>query len=292
MERTDDRLFPVLLLAAQAAVWPGAALLRGVEPSAAQLLAATLMGGLVTVALAARRARPVLALLVAVVACALGAGPLPVGAVAVLGTGGVALALLSVAARRDVTTALLCVVTLEAWQALHGITLHGLGQRDGLDLLLTALLYAAAFGAGRHLRRVRTARDIAERRLRRAESERDKLPAAERRRMERELHDVSAHHLTAVVVSCEAALGLRERRPELAEEAPVFAADTGREVSQALSAVRTPQPTAEDGPAPRERLNALVNGFRSLGQLGLRDRVQATILAYDLGVTRPNPPSA
>ncbi|CAM5522548.1 hypothetical protein SALBM135S_02150 [Streptomyces alboniger] len=30
--------------------------------------------------------------------------------------------------------------------------------------------------------------------------------------MERELHDVSAHHLTAVVVTAGAALGLRDRR--------------------------------------------------------------------------------
>ncbi|MFE0879779.1 sensor histidine kinase [Streptomyces smyrnaeus] len=266
MERTDDRFIPVLLLGVQAVLWPGAALLSGAVPSAAELLAALLADGLVAAALTARRARPVPALIVVVAACAVGAGPLPTGAVAVLGTAGVALALFTVAAERDTTTALLCVVTLATWQALHGVGLHGLGDRQGLDLVLTALLYAAATGTGLRLRRLRAARRTAEGRLHRAQAERHRLPAAERRRMERELHDVSAHHLTAVVVTVEAALGLRERRPELADQAVRFAAGTGREVTRALSAVRAPVPSSEDLPAPEERLRELVAGFRSLGQ--------------------------
>ncbi|MFE7567345.1 histidine kinase [Streptomyces sp. NPDC057539] len=266
MERTDNRFLPVLLLGAQAAVWPGYALSRGANPTAAHLLAAALVGGLVAVALTVRRTRPVPVLILVAAACAVGSGPLPVGAVAVLGTAGVAVALCTVATERDTFTALLCVAALALWQLVHGLSLHGLGGGQGLDLVLTTLLYATATGTGLFLRRVRAARQAAERRLHRAEDERRRLPAAERRRMERELHDVSAHHLTAVVVTVEAALGLRDRRPELADQAVRFAAETGREVTRALSAVRAPTPTPEDLPAPEERLRELVAGFRALGQ--------------------------
>ncbi|MEU0190143.1 histidine kinase [Streptomyces afghaniensis] len=266
MNRTDDRLLPVALICSQAAVWPGAALLRGTVPPAADLLVAALVGGLTTAALALRRTRPVTALVVIAAVCALGAGPLPTGAVAVLGTAGVVLALFSVATERDTYTAVLSVVTLAAWQSLHGLTLHGLSAPDGLDLVLTALLYAAACGSGLLVRRARRARQAAEHLLKRAEAERHRLPEAERRRMERELHDVSAHHLTAVVVTAGAALGLRDRRPELAAEALEFAVETGREVTRALGAVRAPAPAQEELPSPDERLRALVAGFRRLGQ--------------------------
>ncbi|MFH9006863.1 histidine kinase [Streptomyces afghaniensis] len=266
MNRTDDRLLPVALLCAQAAVWPGAALLRGTVPSASDLLVAALVGGLTTAALALRRARPVTTLVVIAAVCALGAGPLPTGAVAVLGTAGVVLALFSVATERDTYTAVLSAVTLAAWQSLHGLTLHGLSAPDGLDLVLTALLYAAACGSGLLVRRTRRARQAAEHLLKRAEAERHRLPEAERRRMERELHDVSAHHLTAVVVTAGAALGLRDRRPELAAEALELAVETGREVTRALGAVRAPAPVQEELPSPDERLRALVAGFRRLGQ--------------------------
>ncbi|GAB2804947.1 sensor histidine kinase [Streptomyces daliensis] len=266
MERTDDRLLPVLLLAAQALVWPGAALLLGATPATADLLAAILVDTLVTAALCARRTRPVPVLVLVVAACAVGAGPLPAGAMAVLGTAGVALALLTVAMERDTTTAVLCVATLAVWQVIYNISLHGLGERQGLDLVLTALLYAAACGTGLQLGRLRTARRTAEQQRHRAQAERHRLPAAERRRMERELHDVSAHHLTAVVVTTEAALGLGERRPELVGEALRFAADTGRTVTRALGAVRAPTARVEDVQEPEERMRALVDGFRSLGQ--------------------------
>ncbi|MCX4972831.1 histidine kinase [Streptomyces sp. NBC_00620] len=266
MNRTDDRLLPVLLICAQALVWPGAALLRGSVPSASALLVAALVAGPVTAALALRRTRPVTTLVLVAAACAVGAGPLPTGAMAVLGTAGVALALFTVATERDTFTAVLCVVALVAWQLLQGLSLHGLSDRNGLDLVLTALLYAVACGAGLLVRRTRRARQTAELLLKRAETERHRLPAVERRRMERELHDVSAHHLTAVVVTAGAALGLRDRRPELAAEALEFAVGTGREVTRALGAVRAPAPSREDLPSPEDRLLDLVAGFRRLDQ--------------------------
>ncbi|MGH1552633.1 histidine kinase dimerization/phosphoacceptor domain-containing protein [Streptomyces sp. L7] len=251
MKRTDDRLLPVLLICAQALVWPGVPLLRGTVPTAADLLVAALVAGPVTAALALRRSRPVTTLVVVAAACAVGAGPLPTGAMALFGTVGVALALFSVAAERDTFTTVLCVVTLALWQLLQNINLNGLSDNNGLDLVLTALLYATACGAGFYVRRTRRARQAAELLLNRAETERHRLPAAERRRMERELHDVSAHHLTAVVVTAGAALGLRERRPELAAEALEFATETGREVTRALGAVRAPAPSREELPSPR-----------------------------------------
>ncbi|MFC8701195.1 sensor histidine kinase [Streptomyces anulatus] len=266
MKRTDDRLAPVLLLCAQILVWPGAPLVRGAVPPASAFLVAALAAGVVAAALALRRTRPVAALVVVAAACALGAGPLPVGAMAVLGTAGVALAVFTVATRRDAFTAVLSVTALALWQLLQGISLHGLSDRDGLDLVLTAVLYAASCGAGLLVRRARRARRAADHLLKRAETERHRLPAAERRRMERELHDISAHHLTAVVVTVGAALGLRERRPELAAEALDFAAETGHEVVRSLGAVRAPAPTRAEGPSPREQLQDLVDGFRRLGQ--------------------------
>ncbi|WP_405991750.1 histidine kinase [Streptomyces sp. NBC_00986] len=266
MKRTDDRLLPVLLICAQALVWPVAPLLRGTVPTAADLLVAALVAGSVTAALALRRTRPVITLIVVAAACAVGAGPLPTGAMAVFGTAGVALALFTVATERATFTTVLCVVTLALWQFLQNITLHGLSDNNGLDLVLITLLYATACGAGFSVRRTRRARQAAELLLNRAETERHRLPAAERRRMERELHDVSAHHLTAVVVTAGAALGLRERRPELAAEALEFATETGREVTRALSAVRAPAPSREELPSPEERLRSLIAGFRRLNQ--------------------------
>ncbi|GAA2287909.1 hypothetical protein GCM10010145_68130 [Streptomyces ruber] len=252
-------------MGAQAAVWPGAALVRGAAPPASALLVAALVAGPVTAALVLRRVRPVTTLVLVAAACALGAGPLPTGAVAVLGTAGVALALFTVATERDTFTTVLCAVALALWQVLYGLSLHGLRDRDGLDLVLTALLYAATCGAGLLVRRARRARRAAGHLLQRAEAERHRLPAAERRRMERELHDVSAHHLTAVVVTAGAALGLRDRRPELVAEALRFAAQTGREVTRALGAVRAPAPSRAEEPSPEERLLHLVAGFRRLG---------------------------
>ncbi|MBU7597644.1 histidine kinase [Streptomyces sp. P38-E01] len=265
MKRDDDRLLPALLLCLQALVWPGGSLLRGTAPSASALLVALLVAATVTAALTVRRSRPVLALLPAVAACALGAGALPTGGTAVLGTAGLALALFTVATERDTFTAVLCAAALSGWQFVHGVSLHGISDRHGLDLVLTALLHAGACGTGLLVRRNRRARAAAELRLEQAESERHRLPAAERRRMERELHDVSAHHLTAVVVTAGAALSLGDRRPELAGEALEFAAGTGRTVTAALTAVRSPAASADELPTPRERLLDLVTGFGRLG---------------------------
>ncbi|WP_338320597.1 sensor histidine kinase, partial [Streptomyces lonarensis] len=266
MKRTDDRFLPALLVAAQAAVWPVGALLSGRLPTGSHLLAATLATAVVAGALTTRRRHPVAALVLTVAPCALVAGALPVGAVVVSGTAGVALALYEVALRRDTFTTLLTVGTLALWQLLYQVTLHGVGDRDKLVLALVTVVYATSCGWGIRRRRAVASAEAAAHRLRRTEAERHRLAADERRRMERELHDVSAHHLTAVVVSAGAAEGLAERRPELREDALTLAIAAGGEVAAALAAVPEPSRGTADTAQPRERLLTLVDGIRRLGQ--------------------------
>nr|WP_250760488.1 hypothetical protein [Streptomyces sp. MSC1_001] len=117
-----------------------------------------------------------------VAVCALGAGSLPTGATAALGTAGVALALFTVADERDAFTTVPCVTAFGSWQALYGLTRHGFSDRDGLDVVLTVALYATAYAAGILVRRAGPARRATEQVLKRAGHERHRLPAIERQR--------------------------------------------------------------------------------------------------------------
>jgi signal transduction histidine kinase len=66
-----------------------------------------------------------------------------------------------------------------------------------------------------------------QRRLRAVESQ--KVVVEERTRIARELHDVVAHHVSAIVIRAQAAERLAPRRPEVAVEALGWIADAGKE---------------------------------------------------------------
>ena len=66
-----------------------------------------------------------------------------------------------------------------------------------------------------------------QRRLRAVESQ--KVVVEERTRIARELHDVVAHHVSAIVIRAQAAERLAPGRPEVAVEAVGWIADTGKE---------------------------------------------------------------
>jgi signal transduction histidine kinase len=88
-------------------------------------------------------------------------------------------------------------------------------------------------------RQAANSRDLAERnaeleRLRAVEAQ--QVVAEERTRIARELHDVVAHHLTAVIVRAQAADRVRATRPEVASESIEWIAETAKE---ALTAMRT-----------------------------------------------------
>jgi signal transduction histidine kinase len=77
-------------------------------------------------------------------------------------------------------------------------------------------------------------RNVELERLRAVEAQ--QVVAEERTRIARELHDVVAHHLTAVIIRAQAADRVRATRPELASESIGWIAETAKD---ALAAMRT-----------------------------------------------------
>ena len=100
------------------------------------------------------------------------------------------------------------------------------------DIPFGFLLGLAPFLAGRAVRRRRLLRNQLELRAIELEWEREELAslavAEERARIARDLHDVIAHSLTAMVVQAGAARRVVERDPAPAEQALRAVADTGR----------------------------------------------------------------
>ena len=267
MEWTRNWLLPVLLAAAQLVLWPGAPLLRGERPG----WAAITIGLAVTVgaatALGWRRRAPVVALGAVVGLITVGLLATPRDSLVLIALADV-IALYSVAVRRSVGTTLVLTGGLVLWQAAVGVPVYGTGREYVGNFVLTVVVYLLAAGIGSSRSHWHANRRAAARRLAEAEAEQQQAAEAERQRLARELHDVSAHHLTSIVVTVGAAARLAEQRPELAADALEFAAKTGRETLAALrrlvAVMRTAEPDAEQ--PLRARIEELVSGFVRLGQ--------------------------
>ncbi|MFI9585846.1 sensor histidine kinase [Streptomyces sp. NPDC052236] len=180
----------------------------------------------------------------------------------------VLMALFSVTALSDWTVALGATVAAAVVQPLPMTVRHGFGGALFSDWLIAVGLYllASALGAG-HRHRLRE-RQAAKEQLVRAEREREQAAVIERERLAHELHDISAHHLTSVVVSVEAARRLGASRPELGAEALAFASRTARETQCALRRLVAVMQVG-DAPAPPSMtapIEALIAGFGRLGR--------------------------
>lgn len=180
----------------------------------------------------------------------------------------VLIALFSVTAQRDWTTGLGATAAAAVVQLLAGAAQHGFGGALVSNWLVDVGLYllAAALGAGR--RHWLRERQLTRQRLTRAERERGQAAGTERDRLANELHDISAHHLTSVVVSVEAARRLGDSRPELATEALTFASRTARETQLALRRLVAVM-GVDEIPAPQSMtasIEALIAGFGRLGR--------------------------
>jgi signal transduction histidine kinase len=92
-----------------------------------------------------------------------------------------------------------------------------------------------------------------QRRLRAVESQ--KVVAEERTRIARELHDVVAHHVSAIVIRAQAAERLSPGRPEVAVDALRWIADAGKEaltgMRHAVQVLREADGDGAEGLAPR-----------------------------------------
>ncbi|GAB7045209.1 histidine kinase [Catenuloplanes indicus] len=271
--KRTDWLLPLALGAVQTGVWPGPALFGRPPAVIALVLTATVV---VVAALAFRRIRPVASAIVvhaATMTAQVSAEPLGAGGVSLADVLSVAplISLFSVAAWTGVrTTVALTVALTAAMMVANAFTPGYYAGESGAGLVLLVVadaLIAALAALFGHRRRVwRHGRETARRRLAEAETARAEAAREERHRLARELHDVSAHHLTAIVVTVTAARRLAEKRPELGTEALTFAAQAARRTLDTLFdlvAVMRSADATGDLPA---RLAGLAAEFQRLGQ--------------------------
>nr|BFE71427.1 histidine kinase [Actinoplanes digitatis] len=201
------------------------------------------------------------------VALTVGALGVPADVLVLIGTADV-IVLYNVAVLRPWRLTLAAAAGTMAWQCAMiaiGPPDPDLGYPVEVVLTLAAYSIVVAFGRARHHWHAERAGAAA--RLAEAEQRRARAADTERHRLARELHDVTAHHLTSIVVIASAAQRLGGTRPELVAEARDFAARTGRDTLAALhrlvALLRLPD--ERPGPAAR-RLAELAEGFRLLGQ--------------------------
>ncbi|MFG3513947.1 MULTISPECIES: sensor histidine kinase [Streptomyces] len=264
METIRNWLLPALLAAGQLIwLWTGAEMAGEEVPGSARLAAVLVALAVETVALGHRRQAPVRAL-------AWTLGTLVFGQVAgdenYFGLGTL-VALYSVAARRPVPVTLRAVAAVVGVEWLMSLVRLGLRPTLATEWALGALVYVACAGLGEVRRQWVRGRSAAARRLAGAEETRRRAAETERRRLARELHDVSAHHLTSVVITADAAGRLGGTRPELTAEALAFAERTGVETLTTLRRLvgLMRDTDGADARPMTARIEELLAGFGRLG---------------------------
>jgi signal transduction histidine kinase len=253
---------PVLMGIGQILVWPVAPYIFTQAPEPLDAAGAVVITVVIAVALGWRMRAPVPALVVCVVAASIGATALPTDVLTIIGLSDLVV-LFSLAALRPARYPVVAVAVLVAvWVSV----LAFVGEPDfGWAVGLVVIIYTTVAALGANRGRWQRARADAAARLLAAEAEQRRAAEAERERLARELHDVTAHHLTAIVVNAGAARRLGAGRPELVRQALEFAAETGRRTLTALNRLVTViEPGA--GEPLALRLGRLATTARSAGQ--------------------------
>ncbi|MFG3696618.1 histidine kinase [Micromonospora sp. NPDC047620] len=265
-------LLPSALVGAQLLFWPGLPLLRGDVPDITVTSAGLVAAVVTLVALGWRQRRPLPALAVVLAAQTLGRLGASPDDLLVLSLAEL-VAIWSVAVRAPGRVVRVALAASALWVASVNLPRFDTAAAYLGEVVVAVLGYLLAAGLGRSRRHWMTGRAAVAGRLVAVEAEARQAAETERHRLARELHDVSAHHLTSIVVTVGAAERLAARRPELAAEAVEFAARTGRETLVALRRLVAVMSDDTEALRPlRRRLDDLVAGFHRLGQPVRLDR--------------------
>ncbi|MET8412682.1 histidine kinase [Streptomyces sp. NPDC005195] len=277
METTRNWLLPALLAVGQAAWFlPGNALRDGELSGPAAFVVIVAAVAVETVALGWRRRTPVAALGWTLGASLVVQSLSPDGSADI----GPLFALYSVAVRCPTRVTVLALVATTAGDC--ALSTVRIGFRPSLvsELAVAAVVYVVCAGLGEARRQWLAGRLTAVRRLAGAEESRQRAGDTERHRLARELHDVSAHHLTSVMVTVDAACRLRDSRPELAAEALSFAELAGGETLTAIrrlvAVMRTTEQADNAHTAHYSGDAKHVNLGSVMGTTGVTDRVEGT----------------
>lgn len=268
MQRTRGLLLPGVFAVAQLGLWAFAVLTLSEPPDAAAWITAFAATAITACALERRNRTPLPALAYILASSVLVQVLAPPDTLALVASVAVLMALYSVTARSGWVIGLAAAAAAVVVQILPGAAQYGFGRALLSEWLVDVALYlpAAALGAGR--RHWLRERQVTSQRLTRAESELGQAADTERQRLANELHDISAHHLTSVVVSVEAARRLGGSRPELATEALAFASRTARETQVALRRLVAVM-RVDEMPAPQSvtaAIDTLIAGYGRLGR--------------------------
>jgi signal transduction histidine kinase len=217
----------------------------------------------------ARRRQPflVLGLVEAGEALYLATAPLYAGKIAL----GLAVALYTVVTRSDRHTSLLIAGSITAINALALLIGVPFGRTDVAgDLFGTTVLTIASWSVGENIRTRRAYLAQLEERARRLEAEREenaqRAVRDERTRIARELHDVVAHHVSAIAVQAAAAAEIVERNPQRAREALGFIQETSRQALAEMRAMLNVLRSTDETAAAREPQPSLAQIERLVSQ--------------------------
>jgi signal transduction histidine kinase len=266
MKRIPVWLLPFGLAVTQLAVWPGIPP-AGDDPVPAVAVATGVTATVVVaVALLWRRSAPLVTITIVAVALTVGTYGVPTDALLAISIADL-IALYSVAVLRPDRIALGIAAAVMLWQCALVATTSGADPDYPAEVATILVVYSTVVAFGRARHRWRTDRRTAAARLAEAEERRARAADTERHRLARELHDVTAHHLTSIVVIASAAQRLGGSRPELVAEAREFAARTGRDTLVALHRLVALLRLPDERPGLlAARLAELAEGFRLLGQ--------------------------